>query len=163
MKAKKIIGLFLCVAMVISMFAMTAAFAADGNMPEENVIAEEEVDRASRQGYYVNDNSGNRYYVYGYVTSTGANATVYTSFEIVSYGESAATANGRVKSVTAKGSAYYGILAGQMDSLGGTQSLTGGTNVASYTKTCGGTVSMLYGEHGFSCNGATSSFVTNVP
>lgn len=158
---KKTISLILCIAMAVSMFAMTAAFAVDDNMVEEDVITEEESARSSSHGYNVTDNAGNKYYLLGYVTSAGAKATIYTGFEITNYAESMNQANNRSKNLTANGTAYYGLL-GTAVSFGGSEGRSGATNHISYTKTAGGTVGSVVGDHAFSCNGASKTWPTDL-
>ena len=156
---KKTISLILCIAMAVSMFAMTAAFAVDDDSIEPKG------DPTLVSSYATGsdtDDSGNVYTVIGYVTYAVFDATVHTKADITKHVESETVVSKYNKSIYANGVATYNLVL--TDNFG--QQLEGELTFpaeAKQTKTYNGMVSHVYGDHGFFCNGARVTFPTQIP
>ena len=158
MKAKKIIGLFLCVAMVISMFAMTAAFAVEDGLIEpkgDPTIVTSYGTRSDEDIY------GNVYTVLGYSTYAVCDATVYTQADVTKYVQSENVVSGYDKTLYANGVATYNLVF--TGTFGETVHPTNLPDEARGTETYNGPVTHVYGDHGFSCEGAYIAFPTQIP
>lgn len=130
MLARRITSILLALFIVLSMSG--TVFAAEIDAEGDGVTPRSTSTSAS---FYVTDNSGNKFFIYGYCYTISKKAASYTGFEVTDYADDSSTGqaalNNAAKSISAGGSftLHNSVINTGSYSYGGTlTSLTGSKN-----------------------------------